>query len=529
MKRYALSYGIRIIVTVFFCLFIAVLCAENSAKPVEAVSKLLKNEMDFPQMAKSVSASYLSDEFWGKDSFININGLFARLSGRHEYNHVLLLKNGMLGSGRQSPADSKLPETLPAFSRFVESIGGEFLYVVTPYKMDMQHELLPVSFPEYQNACADSVLERLAEAGVQTLDLRRILTETPEQLEKYFYRTDHHWSPDGAFVAFQEIMQYCKDHARSETDVRYTNPDLWERHVLDNWFLGSLGKRVGSLYAGTDPLIWYTPVFETNMSCIIPHRGELFRGSFEDTNIKDRFIKERDLFHKNAYCVYLGGDYPLVLHRNMNAPNKEKILIIKDSFVLPLQAFFSTEFAEIDVIDPRYYSDSSIVEYCAWRKPDRVIMVNNVSALGNAAYAEFGTAVEYGGEEIILRLSDVTIVPSDNHDNHHALPFEPEKGKAYSFSFESVSALEGSPEGVSVLLYDVANQETVLQYFFPMDCCDFPGGNQCFFKVPSDGPENADYRLLIDAEISGKTANIGLSCSGICVAELLYKDSGSSN
>ncbi|MDO4207825.1 MAG: hypothetical protein Q4D15_09585, partial [Lachnospiraceae bacterium] len=46
------------------------------------------------------------------------------------------------------------------------------------------------------------------------------------------------------------------------------------------------------------------------------------------------------------------------------------------SFVLPIQAFLSAGFWEVDVIDPRYYKED-IAEYCRTQRPDMVIMMIN--------------------------------------------------------------------------------------------------------------------------------------------------------
>ena len=56
---------------------------------------------------------------------------------------------------------------------------------------------------------------------------------------------------------------------------------------------------------------------------------------------------------------------------------------------MPVQAFMSTEFEEVDVIDPRHYN-SSIAEYCAENKPDIVIMLINVESISNSAYTDLG-------------------------------------------------------------------------------------------------------------------------------------------
>ena len=36
--------------------------------------------------------------------------------------------------------------------------------------------------------------------------LRPMISATPEQVEQYYFRTDHHWNFTGAFLSFQQIV-----------------------------------------------------------------------------------------------------------------------------------------------------------------------------------------------------------------------------------------------------------------------------------------------------------------------------------
>ncbi|MTM42708.1 hypothetical protein GMA50_06240, partial [Turicibacter sanguinis] len=54
--------------------------------------------------------------------------------------------------------------------------------------------------------------------------------------------------------------------------------------------------------------------------------------------------------------------------------NGPKILMIKDSFMLPLAAFLSTTVGEMKLIDLRYYEGGSLYELVPMYQPDIVLV-----------------------------------------------------------------------------------------------------------------------------------------------------------
>lgn len=82
----------------------------------------------------------------------------------------------------------------------------------------------------------------------------------------------------------------------------YTDPDSYERTVYEDLFLGSQGKRVGSLYAGVDDFAVYTPKFDTSFTYTTPY--ETRSGSFQQALCFPEYIQQRDWFNGNPYVYY---------------------------------------------------------------------------------------------------------------------------------------------------------------------------------------------------------------------------------
>ncbi len=519
------DYGVIIIAFISLAL-IVFLSINNFSLSKDPIDKFLKGERTFSETVEELVNKYSSDKLKYKYDFVNYCGLFLRLSGRRAFNEATLLNNGMLtwGAGtfqRDIRNQKRNADAIFSFSNWLREHDIPYTFVMLPDKMDMNGTLLPVGLKNTLNEEANQFVNYLYEKDVQCLDLRPIMTETAAQVSDYFYRTDHHWNIKGAFKAYQIIMRYLKEKDII-TDTTNIDESLWDIHEKEDWFLGSRGKRVGTLFAGTDSLMWYTPKFTTNQSCIIPNKRQIFKGDFATSNIREKYITTRDLFTLNPFCVYIGGDYPLVRHINPSAGNKKRILILKNSYVLPLQAFLSTSFEVVDVIDPRHYSSSSIAEYCDWYKPDYVFTIIYPNSLDDKCYFSMGEnkVADHNNEwEIILDAYDLKM--KDNQKDYHyaKIPVKLEAGNEYMFSFASIDRIKGESDGVSVVLYNFTTKKVIFENLFDVDCSENPENNKWFIKMPEKISNGDDYRLLVYDGIRGKTKGTSINIEDIQVLQ----------
>ncbi len=203
----------------------------------------------------------------------------------------------------------------------------------------------------------------------------------------------------GAFKAYSILTsELAARFPAAGIDPARADISNWEAHTLKNWMLGSQGKRTGIYFGGTDDITYYTPRFAAESSCAIPEYSggsAFYEGSFEEANLRaDEYLSARpDYFTASPYDMYIGGEYALVQHRSASAPGDLRVVIVKDSFVLPVQAYLSTQFKYIDVLDPRYESEETVAEHIRAVQPDIVIvMLSAQSAGAYETYTDFGAA-----------------------------------------------------------------------------------------------------------------------------------------
>ena len=140
-----------------------------------------------------------------------------------------------------------------------------------------------------------------------------------------------------------------------------------------------MGRRVGKIYGGTDDFTLITPKFDTDYT-LIQIEGESrkeTRGSFEEAILEKKYIDDPDI-RTNRYAVY-HGDYQELRFLNHNAENDKKILIIKDSFGIPIYSFLSLGIQEVRAIDMRLFTQD-VAEYAAEYDPDLVVLMYNADS-----------------------------------------------------------------------------------------------------------------------------------------------------
>lgn len=482
-----------------------------------------QEHVTFNEIIDRIADAYQTD-IWEKNAFVDINGLYMRLEGRRESNNVNRMKNGMLQSYISSINMDEKITTITEFSEAIEEAEIPFLFIQAPGKVSLNKDVLYSTDEDYSNENADSMAEGLEANGVNYLDLRPMLCADENMVNQYFYGTDHHWNTIGAYEAFKYIMSSLDEFFPGGLDDIYTEPEKWTLHTLEDMFLGSNGKRVGRFFGGVDDLIYYTPEFDTDWACIIPNHTQIRSGSYEDVCIWDQYINEKDYYNYNNYFVYYGGDYPLMELRNYDAPNKQKIVLIKDSFSTPLMAFLQSEFATVIAVDPRYYSDSSVMEYIYMEQPDMVLMMLNPSTLinedfftnlGGGAFEE--NIQEQMNTQELFSQAEVRLEPSDNKYNSYKLPVQFTPGHIYTISVSSIEITDGEPEAIFLSLYSANDYTVNIKKLWNVRS----EGEQEYtwsFMCPKDYTGN-DIEVRLYSGISGSAQNIGVTFKSLSVTE----------
>lgn len=320
-----------------------------------------------------------------KGTYINLNGLMAKLMGQPMMNERVTLKNGHLTSLVTSAPDSaQIQSTADNIARFYQKQtenGGHFLFVMVSSQIGKYEDLLPTGYTDTTNETADQLLALLDEAGVPYLDLRESMLEDGLTTADSYFTTDHHWLPQTGFWAYTKILDKLEElGAIGPVDPFYTDVKNFQFQTYEDSFLGSSGKRTGVYYADVDDSIFIVPEFDTDISITIEERNLSLRGRFEDicynTDVNPDYT-DPDFLNDNMYGLYGWGDTQVTQWRNETAPETGRFMLIGESFGNIPFSLMSLYLSSCDEVDTRHYSGDFTAYYENYA-PDTVVMEVNV-------------------------------------------------------------------------------------------------------------------------------------------------------
>lgn len=161
--------------------------------------------------------------------------------------------------------------------------------------------------------------------------------------EDIYFDTDTHWSPLGAFYAYEK---FC--------DVAGVTPTTLESFTkTSSDFTGYLAYATGEsvLYNNPDTLDLYDPTY--NYTCEISYDGQYFEET-DSLNSHDESL---------GYAMYLHGDMGCVRITNHDLSTGRKLLVVKDSYGNAMGPFLGASFDEVHVADFRYF-EGDLPTYC---------------------------------------------------------------------------------------------------------------------------------------------------------------------
>jgi len=330
----------------------------------------------------AISSAIESDKV--REAAVTINGGFAAAvfqpwvkDSEPRYN-VLKLDNGYLtfDSALIGEDEEKTVALASGIADYLADSEVPVVYTMIPEKLLAPVDFYPYGLVNYYKVRESTRLAHLESSGLEVIDLCRALADSEQDWYSAFFKTDHHWLPQTGLWAAGVIAEEISGRLGFEYDETQFNADSYTYETLENWFLGSQGKRVGVLFAGADDFTVIHPDFETDMESYThwSYGWEYRGGTLEDCLYWYSKISEKDYFNTNPYALYSGSDPGIQIIRNLNAQNEIKLLVIRQSFACVVTPFLSLAVRELRAVDLRY-ANIDITEYIEEYQPDLVLFL----------------------------------------------------------------------------------------------------------------------------------------------------------
>lgn len=461
-----------------------------------------------------------ADKFVFKNSFVNLNGLMARILGQNYLNIVIKLNNGHLSHTEDIANDAVIRNAaeMATLNNFLAERGIGFLYIPVPNKNTFYIDEFPDGYINGMRINREHMLKLMQEYGVKTFDLNAWFKAQSYTMDEVYFKTDDHWRPEVALPAAAAIMKFMVEEYGIQMDATLLDPKNYTVDIYKNFFLGnSYGKRVGTLYAGVDDFSLFRPSYENQITFGLPKYNILETGSIDETMLHTDYLKKRNLFGANPYDTYIGGQYPLAYYQNKTAVNQMKVLLLGDSFGNMMEYFLSPQFSDVYSIDLRHYTSTSLAQYIDMVNPDLVLMCQY--SVSHTSLYTFGVEeyeeAKQGAKVLLQQYPQFEVKPSDFTHNGATLFDQLESGKTYTLSIDRTAVTDGFTNYIQLILYDYSEEKQLKEYYFFADSDE---KQQWIFTVP----EGQDISLLLYAGMIGKTQDIGIYLDNIQIYEGVY-------
>ena len=297
-------------------------------KPKFTVAYLISGEFS-GQLEK-----YLTDQVPLRDGWVTMKTYMELAVGKRESGGVYLCKDQYLMDKFTAYSKKQLTANVEALAELQSKLAAKGVSMNT-ILVHMAAQVLADKLPAYAPA-ADytAILQVLTDAGVDAVNVWSTLAA--HSGENIYYRTDHHWTSLGAYYA------YC-----AWRDIEPAAGE-WTQEVLCDNFHGTTWNKVPLPSVPAEEITaWYKHI---NRSVSYNN------GQYEMDSIYER----KYLSGSDQYAVFLNSNQAQTVIEGSG--KNGKLLLIKDSYGNTFSQFPVEDYAEVHVLDLRFFK-GDVAEY----------------------------------------------------------------------------------------------------------------------------------------------------------------------
>lgn len=357
-----LFIGIIVVMQAAFWLLPRRLFSENEKRVLSEAPQIDAAGIVDGRVFRSIE-SYLSDHFPGRELWVGANAYLENAEGRGATEDIVRGTDDWLFTAPVSDDRETLWDNMQAITTFAEKQSVPVTMMAVPSAGAVVSDKLPALHLPYPDA---DLLEEARRIAGNTLHWVDLYTDfcSAEQPERLYYRTDHHWTTEGAYRAYCLMMEELGQSS-------IPRDDFTVEQITD--FYGTSYSKSGLWLTEPDTLeLWtdsdiqaVTTVYDANRADPVTREGMFFREYLEDAD---------------KYPVFLSGNHARV-HIETNADSGKRLLVIKDSYAHALAPFLAEEYSTIDLIDLRYFKQQTISSWLEENPADEILLVYGLSSL----------------------------------------------------------------------------------------------------------------------------------------------------
>lgn len=312
-------------------------------------------------------AAYYGDQFPLRQQFLRLAAGYDLALLGFESSSVMLGSAGHLivrDDWYDSSTLTENAENIENFAIWAKDNAIDF-YVAVPGR---SQDILQKYAPAFYSGRTDSLERELAElfSFASTTDLITPLRQAADDGFYVYYKTDHHWTTLGAYMAYRQLGDLLGYEPYDYAD--------FDVEIASDSFFGTTWSSSGIRTSSADRIEFWRWNGDDELVCTVYGQDGFY--GFYDRSYLDT---------KDKYSAFLSGNNALV---KINDPSceREKLLIIKDSFAHSIAPFLARHF-DLVLVDLRYYN-KSCAELCKNEGIDKILLLCNADTLYSGS--EFG-------------------------------------------------------------------------------------------------------------------------------------------
>lgn len=337
-KRYC------IFLSALFCAFLAVFLMAGAVSPDQSFSQLENRtlqQLPTPTVETVLNGKFMSDfetyttdQFPGRDAWVDLKARTEKAMGKQENNSVYFCKEDTLITRFDTPDAQNVANNLSYVDQFAQKAGVPVYFSLIPGAAEIWSDRLPEGAP---NASQKAVIDQAASTLKNALVYDTYSVMDAHSDEDIYYRTDHHWTSTGAYYAYKLLCDTL--------GLTPFNPSAHTVLTADG-FYGTHYSKARTPDAEPDTITYYDLPNELTIYSV---SGPGQPADGETTGLYD--TAKLDVYDK--YAMFLHGNNGL---SRIKGDGTGRILVIKDSYANCFAPYLTANYADIDVVDFRNYN-----------------------------------------------------------------------------------------------------------------------------------------------------------------------------
>ncbi|WP_027398158.1 DHHW family protein [Anaerovorax odorimutans] len=326
-------------------------------RPNPTLEKIISNEYtkDYEE--------YIDDQILGRDEWIDIKSRVEFILAKVENNGIIYGTDHYLFEKYKIMNETRLNKNVNFIMEFIKDCKYPVTFGIIPNSYMKNQDKLPYGLDNlnqytYINDIDDKIKKINNNNGKETEILNL------NDLNLKYYKTDHHWTTQGAYIAYEQLM---KQYSLPIISVE----QLSEFKKVEKDFYGSYFNKCKVFNAEPDIITYYDIPIER-----VTIDGKDKNGIYDFSKLKSR----------DKYGMFLYGNNgitKIISNNKINKTDKKtKILIIKDSYANCFTPFLTYNFDEVTVIDLRSIG-VKLSDYLNENEFDKVLILYNFKSLAN--------------------------------------------------------------------------------------------------------------------------------------------------